>query len=607
MTIQARDYQEAAHQAVVDWWKKSIEPCIVEAATGSGKSVVVSMLANSLNKLSGGKRVLCLAPSKELTEQNIERYRAFGFECSAYSASIGKSLRHQVIFATEGTFKNVAKRMGHEFAGVIIDEAHRITNTLRKIIDDMREGNPNLRVCGLSATPYRLDMGFCFAKDINGDPISEIKAKDPYFTQLVYCIGARALIERGYLTPPRVGDINVERYDTSGLEIARNGQFTQSSLDRAFTGWGRKTSSIVADVVHQSQGRRGVMFFCATNKHAQEVMASLPPELSALVTGETPMKERESIIRRYKAQKIKYLCNVSVLTTGFDAPHTDVIAILRRTESISLFQQIMGRGLRLYEGKDDALILDYAGNIEALCKDGDLFAPEVRAPYQSEGSAFIECSCPECNATNHFAARKNPMELPVNDFGYFVDLDGNEIIAEGTDKPMPAHHGRRCRNLLPAPGGKYQQCGYFWSCKICPVCEHDNDITARYCKGCGEELIDPAAKLVELHTRAKKDPTQPQCDEVLSMEVVDTLSRNGNPIARVTFTTPYRVFTVYFQKESTNQWMHEQYRRFMEVGQPRSVRFQKDGDFWRILGYNHPTDDEVLKERLKQHEAEPAY
>ena len=77
----------------------------------------------------------------------------------------------------------------------------------------------------------------------------------------MYCIGARALIERGYLTPPRVGDINVERYDTSGLEIARNGQFTQSSLDRAFTGWGRKTSAIVADVVHQSQGRRGVMFF----------------------------------------------------------------------------------------------------------------------------------------------------------------------------------------------------------------------------------------------------------------------------------------------------------------------------------------------------------
>lgn len=596
--IQARDYQEAAHQAVLDWWKKSIEPCIVEAATGAGKSVIVSMLAKSLHDLSGGKRVLCLAPSKELTEQNIERYRSFGFECSPYSASIGKSLRHQVIFATEGTFKNVAKRMGHEFAGVIIDEAHRITNTLRKIVDDLRSGNPTLRVCGLSATPYRLDMGFCFAKDMDGNPISETKAKDPYFTQLVYCIGARSLIERGYLTPPRVGDINAETYETQGLELARNGQFTQSSLDRAFTGWGRKTSNIVADVVAQSRDRRGVMFFCATGKHAEEVMASLPPELSALVTGETPLRERADIIKRFKAQKIKYLVNVSVLTTGFDAPHVDVIAILRHTESISLLQQIIGRGLRLFEGKKDALILDYAGNLEKHCPDGDLFKPEIRAPYQGDASAFIECMCPECSAVNHFAARKNDAGLEVNHMGYFVDLDGNEVIDVGTGKPLPAHHGRRCRNLLPAGGGKYTQCGYFWSCKICPVCEHDNDLTARHCKGCGEELIDPAKKLVEIHTRAKKDPTQVQCDEVLNMETLETMSRNGKAMLRVTFTTAYRVFTVYFMKDATSQWQADQLQKFLDVGTPRTVKYVKDGDFWRIKGYNHKTDDELLQERL---------
>lgn len=600
--IKARDYQQAAHDAVIDWWKKSIEPCIVSAATGSGKSVIVSMLAKSLHDLSGGKRVLCLAPSRELTEQNIERYRAFGFECSAYSASIGKSLRHQVIFATEGTWKTVAKRMGHEFAGVIIDEAHRITNTLRKIIEEMREGNPNLRVCGLSGTPYRLDMGFCFAKDMNGQPISETKAKDPYFTQLVYHIDARELIERGYLTPPRVGDINVERYDTSGLELARNGQFTQSSLDRAFTGWGRKTAAIVADVVHQSQGRRGVMFFCATNKHAEEVMASLPPELSAIVSGETPMRERISIIKRFKAQKLKYIVNCAVLCVGFDAPHVDVIALLRRTESISLFQQIIGRGLRLYEGKKDALILDYAQNIENLCKDGDLFAPEVRAPYQSEGSAFIECTCPECNATNYFAARKNPMELQINDFGYFVDLDGNEIIAEGTDKPMPAHHGRRCRNLLPAPGGKYQQCGYFWSCKICPVCEHDNDITARYCKGCGHELIDPAKSLAIAFERAKKDPTKPQCDVVLEMSYIHGLSRSGKDMVTVCVTTPYRVFRVYLLE--SNNWQATQKFAFAKATnnfteKPRTISYSKQGDFFVVHGFNHPSDEEILRERLK--------
>ena len=597
--INPRDYQMAAHDAVIEWWRKSITPCVVEAATGSGKSVIVALIAKTLHRISNGKRILCLAPSRELVLQNSEKYQALGEQCSVYSASIGKSLRHPVIYATEGTFKSVAKRMGHEFAGVIIDEAHRLTPTIKRIIEDLREGNPTLRVCGLSATPYRLDGGFIFAKDTNGQPISEVQAKDPYFTQLVYTIGARELIDRKYLTPPKVGDIHAEGYDTTGLELARNGQFTQSSLDRAFAGWGRKTSAIIADVVAQAQNRRGVMIFCATTKHAEEALASLPPELSAIVTGDTPKAERASIIARFKAQKLKYLVNVSVLTTGFDAPHADVVAILRATESVSLLQQIIGRGMRLYDGKDDFLILDYASNLEKHCPDGDLFRPEIRAPYQSEGSAFIECECPQCNATNHFAARKNDAGLEVNHMGYFVDLDGQEVIDAVTGKPMPAHHGRRCRNLLPAGGGLMEPCSYYWSCKICPVCECDNDITARYCRECKTELIDPAAKLAEIHTKAKKDPTQVQCDEVLNMDVLDTMSRAGKPMLRVTFTTAYWVFSVYFQKEAQNQWAHDQYLRFVEVGTPRTISYKKkDDDFWHIIKYNQPTDDELLQEKI---------
>ena len=571
---------------------------MVEAATGAGKSVMVAIIARTWHQLSGGKRVLCLAPTQDLTEQNVEKYGEIGEKCSVYSASIGKSLRHPVIFGTAGTFKAIAQRLGHEFAGVIIDEAHETTPTIKKIIEDMREGNPKLRVCGLSATPYRLDGGFCFAKDIDGQPISEVQAKDPYYAQLVYTIGAHELIKRGRLTPPKVGDINAPSYDSSGLTVGRNGQFTQSSLDQAYAGWGRKTSAIVADIVSQSVGKRGVMIFAGTNKHAEEIMASLPPELSIFVHGGMNKTERRAAIKAIKAQKYKYTVSVGILTRGFDAPHMDVIALLRHTESVSLLQQMIGRGIRLYQDKDYFLILDYASNIEKHCPDGDLFRPEIRAPYQGKGEAFIECTCPECNAINHFAARKNDAGLEVNHMGYFVDLDGQEIVDTVTGKPMPAHHGRRCRNLLPAGGGTLEPCSYYWSCKICPVCEADNDIAARYCRSCKEELIDPAKKLVEIHTRAKKDPTIVQCDEVLNMDVVDTMSRAGKPMLRVTFTTAYRVFTVYFLKESDNQWQHDQYQRFVDVGKPRTIRYLKKDDFWQIKGYNQKTDDELLQEKL---------
>lgn len=602
--IKPRYYQSAAHDAVISWWKHTTDPCVVEASTGSGKSVMVAMLAKTLYDLSGGKRVLCLAPSRELVLQNAEKYGLLGEQYSIYSASISKSLRHQVIFATEQTFKKVAKRIGNEFAGVIVDECHRITDTIKNIISDMREGNSNLRVCGLSGTPFRLGDGFVFAIDVNGNAIHETQTRNPYFKKLVYYIGAKELIEKGYLTPVVVGDINAESYDVSGLEIQKNGTFKQETVDRAFEGWGRKTANIVADVVKQSQGRKGVMIFAATVRHAEEIMASLPPQISAIVTGKTTNAERASIISKFKKQEIKYLVNVSVLTTGFDATHCDVIAILRATESISLFQQIIGRGLRIHEGKKDCLVLCYAGNIDRHCPDGDVFRPEIRASYQSKSEGEISCKCPQCGSLNLFTARKNDMGAEINEYGYFVDLDGNEIIVDGTNKPFPAHHGRRCAQFVYR-NKTYEQCDYFWSSKECPACNHLNDIAARYCRQCTEELIDPAAKLVVLHKKHKKDPTQPQSDEVLEMTVIPTISRSGNEMIRVEFLTPTRMFTVYYQTNAKSQWLHDQYSFFMNmtdggIQKPRTVQYRKENDFYRVLGFNKPTDDEVLQNEVSR-------
>lgn len=598
-----RHYQQAAHDAVVDHWKRSTLPVVVEAATGAGKSVIVALLARTLHQLSGGKRVLCLAPSAELVTQNAEKYQAIGEECSIYSASAGqKSLRHQVVFATEGTFKKVAKRLGREFAGVIVDECHRITPTIQAIIEDMRLSSPTLRVCGLSATPYRLGDGFIFGVDPDGKALPESIAREPYFHQCVYSIGARLLLDLGFLTPLRAGDINASKYDTSGLKVQSNGQYSLATVKAAFEGWGRKTAGIVADIVAQTQDATGVMIFAATVNHAQEVMASLHPDNARLITGETKKADRDRYIADFKARKFLYLVNVGVLTTGFDAPNVSHIAILRATESVSLLQQIMGRGMRLYPGKHECVVLDYAGNIERHCPDGDLYAPQIKAAYQSAGGEPIECVCESCGKVNVFSARKNDEGFDIDANGYFTSLTGERITTEnhrGETVPMPAHYGRRCQHVHMRTG---ERCDYYWSCKVCPVCEHANDIAARFCSSCQLELINPNDKLIELHTRHKKDPTQPQCDELLSLEYVHGISRQGNDMITVTVTTPRRKFPIYLLEN--NNWQAQRKAAFALATDnftttPRTVSYKKDGDFWQVLGFGAPTDDEILQEKLR--------
>lgn len=602
--LEPRFYQKEAHDAVIEHWRGSTLPVVVEAATGAGKSVIIAMLAQTLHGLSGGKRVLCLAPTAELVQQNYEKYLAIGEKASIYSASISKSLRHQVIFATEQTFKKVAKRLGGEFAGVIVDECHRITPTIQKIIDDMRLCSPTLRVCGLSATPFRLGDGFIFGVDPDGRALSEHVARNPYFHKCVYSIGPRLLLELGFLTPLRAGDINVSKYDTSGLKVQGNGQFSAATVKAAFEGWGRKTAAIVADIVANTQDATGVMIFAATVEHAKEVMASLHPDNSRLITGSkkiTPTGVRAKSLEDFKAGKFTYLVNVSTLTTGVDAPNVSHIAILRKTESVSLLQQIMGRGMRLFDGKEECIIFDYAGNIEEHCPDGDLYAPQIKAAYQSEGSEPIECVCESCSRVNIFSARKNDAGYERDDYGYFTDLTGMRIMTmdhKGEAVPMPAHYGRRCQHVNVRSG---ERCEYYWSCKVCPVCEHANDITARFCQGCKAELINPNDKLVEMHQKHKKDPTQPQCDAILTLEYQNGISRSGNDMVTVTVTTPRRQFPIYLLENST--WTAQKKYAFALATDdftttPRTIKYVKKGDFWEAIGFGMPTDDELLQEQL---------
>jgi DNA repair protein RadD len=599
--VKLRPYQAEALTALQhELLQPDCPSLLLEAATGAGKSLIIAELAKWINSVSRGGRVLCIAPSAELVKQNLAKYAATGNRASLYSASAGeKCIRHPVVFATPITLRNGIDRFSDRISAIVIDEAHGTTNSIREIVEIVRERNMRCRVVGLSATPYRTGEGLIFARWPDGKPVRADEAKRPYFGKLVYKIGAWDLIHQGYLTPPAVG-VAATSYDTSGLQMDTTGRFTAESVDRAFVGKGRLTSAIIADVVANAINRRGVMLFCATIAHAHEALESLPPSLSAIVTGETPRAERERILHQFKRGDVKYLVNVAVLTTGFDAPHVDLIAILRATESPGLLQQIIGRGLRLYEGKVDCLVLDYAENIKRHCPDGDVFAPTMRISRDPKGDRgrFV---CPTCGGDNFFSYRENPGGFAINDDGYFVDLNGEPIQDEDGVR-IPGHYGRRCQNYIDVRGiSDAVQCGHRWESKECHECGTDNDIAARRCSKCKAELVNPNKKLKLNFAKMKKDPHQLQSDVVVSVSASEQVSMKGNPTLRLEWVTPWRKFTTFHTPKSRAMWARlfkghaiGQIVSMMSDSPPETITYRKNRDsgFFDVLAFNRPADEE---------------
>ena len=225
------------------------------------------------------------------------------------------------------------------------------------------------------------------------------------------------------------------------------------------------TPGIVKNIIELSEERKGVMIFCASVRHAKEVFGYLPEGMAALVTGESEDEQRTDIIAQFKNGEIKYLVNVSVLTTGFDAPHVDLIAILRPTESVSLYQQIVGRGLRIHQGKKDCLVLDYTG------RGFDIFSPEIGDDKPNDTCIPVKIECPECHH--------------INDFWGIVDDEGSII----------EHFGRKCRGASEEETtGRIEPCGYRFRFKRCG-CGAENDIAARTCQACRSVLVDDDKKL----------------------------------------------------------------------------------------------------------------
>ena len=463
-TYTLRPYQQDAVEFTLRHFRKSRDPAVIVLPTGAGKSLIIAELA----KIAKG-RVLVLAHVKELVEQNYEKFTSYGLDAGIYSAGLSqKDVTGKVIFGSIQSVARASKNFFEDFSLVVIDECHRVNlesgTQYLEVLKKIWESNKMICVLGLTATPYRLDSGWIYQYNYRGF-VTSIQPK--LFKKCIFELTLSDMIKAKFLTEPVQIDAPVASYDFSSLKlIPVSESFKLSEIEEILKDQSRITPVIIQNIVELSKDRLGVLIFTASVRHAAEILNYLPKGESALIVGDTPGEDRDKIVTEFKDRKIKYLVNVSVLTTGFDAPHVDVIAILRPTESVALYQQIVGRGLRLYPEKHDCLVLDYTG------VPHDIFRPHIFEKRPIEEAVPVKVQCPKCDRTN--------------DFWGLVDSKG-EVLE---------HFGKNCAGAIENPEtAELVPCGFRYRFQTCPQCGTENDIASGQCMQCGMIFVDDDAKI----------------------------------------------------------------------------------------------------------------
>lgn len=377
MSYHLRPYQEAAIQATLNWLRYKDTPAILSLPTGSGKTYVIGALAEHYYNL--GKRVLIVAHRKELLEQAGEVITVpFGY----YSASLGeKNLTERITIAGIQSIARAAT--GEEpYDLIIADECHRLSNNDEGQYWDTIKKHPDAKLVGLSATPIRMKGGKLA------------------WGEIVYEIGYAQLLADGYLSPIT----NKPKFtpDLSSVSITA-GDYSMDELEYVMTD-GALVIEAVKNIAAYSIDRKSILIFCVSVNHCHllgDLMAKNNME-ARIVSGETPMLEREAIVTDFKRGALRYLINCEVYLEGFNAPNVDMIACLRPTQSKSLWEQLLGRGCRKADGKIDCLLMDMSGN---LAEHGGLGWPS-RERAKKEVKREPGKICPVCESYVQVTARQ---------------------------------------------------------------------------------------------------------------------------------------------------------------------------------------------------------
>ena len=417
-----RKYQRNAIDLLYQWFELNPKgnPCIV-LPTGSGKSWIIAELCKEALSNWPKTKILILSHVKEILSQDIDKiFQTWpNAPVGIYSAGLKQKEINSITFAGIQSVRNKSKEIGFVDL-IIVDEAHLINHKsqggYRKLINELTEINPEVRVIGLTATPYRLGHGM-------------ITDKPGLFDGLIEPVSIEELVEFGFLSPLRSKSTE-KKIDVSKVH-KRGGEYIESELQKAVNTEDNNVNAI-KEVLKRADNRKSWLFFCTGIAHAETINAILINYgiKSACVTGKTPIKERNKILDDFKTGKIQAVTNANVLTTGFDNPNLDLIVMLRPTLSPGLYIQMAGRGMRIAEGKKDCLVLDFAG---VIATHGPITA--VLPPRKSKkGDKAPTKECPQCQEILHASIMLCPVckyEFPQKEKISDWKLRNDDIMGKG--------------------------------------------------------------------------------------------------------------------------------------------------------------------------------
>lgn len=390
-----RPYQQEAKEAIKAEWAKGVKKTLLVLPTGTGKTIVFAKLTEDC--VREGQRGLILAHRGELLEQAADKLsQATGLGCAvekAESSCLGSWFR--VVVGSVQTLmrdKRLSQFPQDYFDFIIVDEAHHcISDSYQRVLQYFNEAN----VLGVTATPDRGDM----------------RNLGSYFESLAYEYTLPKAIKQGYLSPIKALTIPL-KLDLTGVGI-QAGDYKAQDLGTALDPY---LYQIAEEMAIHCRNRKTVVFLplIKTSQKFRDILLA-KGFAAAEVNGESG--DRAQILKDFDEGRYNVLCNSMLLTEGWDCPSVDCIVVLRPTKIRSLYSQMVGRGTRLFPGKDHLLLLDFLWHTERheLCHpahlicESDEVAQRMTANIEAAGCPVDLEAAEEKAASDVVAAREEAL------------------------------------------------------------------------------------------------------------------------------------------------------------------------------------------------------